>query len=65
MTLRLDQALVAAGLAPTRSRAQALIAAGAVTLDGNSVAKPGLRVPPDARLGIDGRPACPTSRAPR
>ena len=31
---RLDQALVEIGLAPSRSRAQALIAAGAVRLDG-------------------------------
>ena len=34
--MRLDQALVAAGLAPSRARAQALIAAGVVRLDGRA-----------------------------
>ena len=33
-SMRLDQALVAAGLAASRARAQALIAAGAVRVDG-------------------------------
>ncbi len=41
---RLDQALVAAGLAPSRARAQALIASGAVSVDGRRVLKPAERV---------------------
>lgn len=53
---RLDRALVAAGLAPTRTRAQALVAAGVVTLDGVIVARAGARVPPGARLAVTGDP---------
>lgn len=53
---RLDQALVAAGLAPSRARARALIAAGAVTLDGAAADKPGARVPAAARLAVTGDP---------
>lgn len=39
--LRLDQAVVAHGLAPTRARAQALILAGLVLVDGHAVSKAG------------------------
>lgn len=38
---RLDQRMVGEGLAPSRARAQALIAAGVVTVDGKLAAKPG------------------------
>lgn len=44
MTQRLDQALVAAGLADSRSRAQALIAAGVVLVDGVQAKKPSQKV---------------------
>lgn len=45
---RLDVRLVAAGLAPSRSRAQQLIAAGAVLVDGKPCRKPGRLVPAEA-----------------
>lgn len=38
--MRLDQRLVALGLAPSRARAQALIAAGVVTVDGATATRP-------------------------
>ena len=41
---RLDQALVAMGLMESRAQAQASIAAGLVTVDGVTAAKPGLKV---------------------
>jgi 23S rRNA (cytidine1920-2'-O)/16S rRNA (cytidine1409-2'-O)-methyltransferase len=50
---RLDQALVAAGLAPSRARAQALIAAGAVRVDRRVAAKASQPVGPTAALEID------------
>lgn len=53
---RLDQALVAAGLAPSRARAQALIAAGAVRVDGAAADRPALRVGPQARLELAADP---------
>jgi 23S rRNA (cytidine1920-2'-O)/16S rRNA (cytidine1409-2'-O)-methyltransferase len=56
VTLRLDQALVAAGLADSRARAQALIAAGVVRVDGRTVAKPAARVGPAAQLTLAGDP---------
>ena len=61
--LRLDQALVARGLAPTRARAQALIAAGAVTVDGATSRKPALRVAPGAAIAVAGDPLPYVSRA--
>ena len=42
--MRLDQALVARGLAPSRSRAAQLVAAGAVMLNGAPAGKPSLKV---------------------
>jgi 23S rRNA (cytidine1920-2'-O)/16S rRNA (cytidine1409-2'-O)-methyltransferase len=56
MGRRLDQALVAAGLAPSRARARALIAAGVVRLDGAPAARPAARVPEGARLELVGDP---------
>jgi 23S rRNA (cytidine1920-2'-O)/16S rRNA (cytidine1409-2'-O)-methyltransferase len=52
MTKRLDVRLVELGLAKTRSRAQALIMAGRVTLDGAVVDKAGRAVPDDAQLAV-------------
>ena len=49
---RLDQALVEAGLAPSRARAQALVMAGKVLVDGEVVHKPGHAVPAGAALGL-------------
>ncbi|WP_062291911.1 TlyA family RNA methyltransferase [Demequina phytophila] len=46
--MRLDRALVARGLAPSRTRAQELIAAGVVTVDGVAVAKSSFEVGDDA-----------------
>ena len=51
--MRLDQALLSAGLAPSRARAQALIAAGAVRVDGLVARKPSMSVGPDAALLVD------------
>ena len=53
---RLDQALVAAGLAPSRTRARALIEAGAVRVDGRPAMRPALPVAAGARLEVDGDP---------
>jgi 23S rRNA (cytidine1920-2'-O)/16S rRNA (cytidine1409-2'-O)-methyltransferase len=60
---RLDQALVAAGLAPSRARAQALIAAGAVRLDGRTATRPAAPVAAGARLEVVGDPLPYVSRA--
>jgi 23S rRNA (cytidine1920-2'-O)/16S rRNA (cytidine1409-2'-O)-methyltransferase len=51
---RLDERLVLAGLAPTRSQAEALIRAGRVLVDDVPVEKPGTRVHPEARLRLRG-----------
>jgi 23S rRNA (cytidine1920-2'-O)/16S rRNA (cytidine1409-2'-O)-methyltransferase len=50
---RLDQILVERGLAPSRTRAQALIMAGRVRSDGVRLEKPGARVEPDVSLTVD------------
>ncbi len=42
--LRLDQVLVERGLAPTRSRARAVIMAGKVRVAGQTASKPGTLV---------------------
>jgi 23S rRNA (cytidine1920-2'-O)/16S rRNA (cytidine1409-2'-O)-methyltransferase len=62
-THRLDAALVAAGLAPSRARARALIAAGAVTIDGRPAARPAQPVAPDADLALTHDPLPWVSRA--
>ena len=49
---RLDKLLVERGLAETRERAQALIMAGEVTVNGTRVDKPGKRVPVDAQIEV-------------
>lgn len=51
---RLDRVLPELGLARSRSRATELIAAGGVTVDGVTAAKPGLRVSPGARITVAG-----------
>lgn len=49
---RLDEALVAAGLAENRSRAKRLILAGKVRVDGAPSGKPGSPIGPDAALEV-------------
>lgn len=49
---RLDKLLVARGLAATRSRAQALIMAGEVLVDGQVAGKAGMPVPQDAAIEV-------------
>lgn len=50
--LRLDERLVRDGLAETRTRAQAEVLAGRVTVDGTVADKPGRRVMPEMRVGL-------------
>lgn len=50
--MRLDALVVERGLAETRSRAQALIRAGDVRVDGVPHDKPGMAVPSDARVEL-------------
>jgi len=52
---RLDQLLVARGLAQSRTRAQALIMAGLVFSGQTRLDKPGHRLPKDAPLELRGR----------
>src|SRR5690606_6032341 len=49
---RLDERLVRDGLAETRAKAQALVMAGSVLVDGAVVDKPGTRVRPDAAVAL-------------
>jgi 23S rRNA (cytidine1920-2'-O)/16S rRNA (cytidine1409-2'-O)-methyltransferase len=49
---RLDQLLVERGLADTRAKAQALVLAGEVLVDGQKAAKPGHAVASDARVEV-------------
>jgi len=51
---RLDERVVAAGLAESRAKAQALILAGEVLVDGERVDKPGTRVRDEAQLRLRG-----------
>lgn len=51
--LRLDQLLVARGLAESREKAQRLILAGKVSSDGRVLTKPGHAVDPDAPLAVE------------
>ena len=52
MKPRLDRLLVERGLAPTREKAQALIMAGAVLVDGRKAAKPGQPVDAESRIEV-------------
>lgn len=51
-TVRLDVLLVERGLAPSRERAQALILAGRVRVEGRTVVKAGTRVAADAAITV-------------
>ena len=51
---RLDLLLVARGLAPTREKAQAMILAGRVQVDGRPAEKAGSPVPADADVRVEG-----------
>ena len=51
--LRLDEALVARGLLPTRSRARDAILRGGVKVDGVIATRPGAPVGPDSQLVLD------------
>jgi 23S rRNA (cytidine1920-2'-O)/16S rRNA (cytidine1409-2'-O)-methyltransferase len=51
---RLDRLLVERGLAPSRERAQALILAGVVRVEGRSGLKPGTLVPRDSAVSVSG-----------
>lgn len=50
--LRLDRLLVERGLAESRTRAEALILAGRVSVAGRESVKPGTPVPPDAEISV-------------
>src|ERR1700682_1793401 len=52
---RLDALLVARGLAETHQRAQAMILAGEVYVDGNRIEKSGSATPTDAQIEINSR----------
>ena len=58
MTQRLDAALVARGLARSRTQAAVLIAQGPVTVDGRPVVKASAQVADDAVLEVDGGDHC-------
>jgi 23S rRNA (cytidine1920-2'-O)/16S rRNA (cytidine1409-2'-O)-methyltransferase len=55
--IRLDNLLVERGWAETRARAQALILAGRVLVEGVPVTKAGALVPAEARISLKGAPA--------
>ncbi len=54
MKVRLDQLLVTRGLAPSRARAQALLLAGRVLVDGKRMDKAGSLVPEEAAVALKG-----------
>lgn len=57
--IRVDQLLVARGLAPSRTRAQAILLAGEVFVDGTRVDKAGQLVADDAAIEMRGGPGHP------
>ncbi|HEU0222194.1 MAG TPA: SAM-dependent methyltransferase, partial [Paracoccaceae bacterium] len=61
--MRLDRRLVAAGLAESRARAQALIRAGMVTVDGAVAIRAASSPPEGARIALRGDPCPWVSRA--
>ncbi len=52
--MRLDHYLVQHGLAESRAKAQAAIAAGLVSIDGAAALKPAQKVAPGARVALEG-----------
>ncbi len=56
MKTRLDRLIVDRGLADSREKAQALIMAGEVTIDGQKATKPGQPVSPDCVVEVLARP---------
>ena len=50
--LRVDQLLVTQGHAPSRAAARALVEAGRVSHDGQTITKAALMLAPDARLAV-------------
>ena len=56
MKTRLDLLLVARGLAPSREKAQAMILAGLVSVEGRRAEKAGEGVPEDAAVDVAGPP---------
>lgn len=52
--IRIDQLLVTRELAPTRARAQALVMAGIVYVEGTRIDKAGTTVPEDAEIDVRG-----------
>ncbi|MFT4829098.1 MAG: 23S rRNA (cytidine1920-2'-O)/16S rRNA (cytidine1409-2'-O)-methyltransferase [Paracoccaceae bacterium] len=62
-TMRLDQRLLALGLADSRARAQALIAAGVVTVDGKLADKGSRKTTDDAVIAVTDNPNPWVSRA--
>lgn len=56
MKARVDQLLVLRGLAESREKAQALIFAGAVTVNGRKATKPGHSVADDASIAVAEKP---------
>lgn len=63
MTMRLDQALVARGLTDSRARAQALISAGAVAINGTEATKASQKVTDDTDITLTADPLPYVSRA--
>lgn len=61
--MRLDRRLVALGLAPSRARAQALVAAGAVTVDGAVATRPAQATAHGAAVKVVADPCPWVSRA--
>lgn len=59
---RIDVLMVERALAPSRERAQALLMAGQVLVNGQKVDKPGYRVDTDARVELTGEPQRYASR---
>ncbi len=61
--MRADEALVARGLAPSRSRAQAEIKAGHALVDGALIRKPSQAIPDEADVSLTGQVTRWVSRA--
>lgn len=62
-SIRLDQRLVDLGLADSRARAQALVKAGVVTVNGAVADKPSRKAPLDAEIMVTSNPVPWVSRA--